>query len=407
MSKRIKEINNFIVDNSELDALTDKLEQFNIFDVLGVTHYEIRHSNSMAWFFDSQGHHGYSDKFFRRFISRALHESENNHTNCNPGDVELSQFTDLQVFREWKNIDLLLVSDSNKIVVIIENKVHARESKGQLKKYLLSVQEHWPKYTIIPLFLTLEGDDPSEEGLELGYIPVSFVMVLDLISSLQQRHYSGQSDEARGFIDNYIQIIMRLTMQDEELSNLCKSIYRKHKKAIDLIVSYGGSSQVYEACKAALEESGHFELTESKPFSFIQETRGRVFFVPKVMGENMKEVELSRWQHIERQFPICCWFKRNAKTDKLQITIEIGPVENFDLRQKLVEVFDTEEFSVRKKAYVEGTYYTRVYSKNISIASELESDNNLDELKNVAVKLFSGMMKKLTPRLNALNECFK
>ena len=401
-----KQINNFIVDNSELDALTDKLEQFNIFDVLGIVHYEIRHSNSLAWFFEPQGHHGYGDKFFRRFLSRVLHESEKENNNITPADVELGEYNDLQVYREWKNIDLLLVSEKNKLCVIIENKIHAKESSGQLNRYLNSANDEWDDYNVIPLFLTLEGDDPSEEGQDLGYLPVSMTLVLELLVNIQIKFYVNQSDEAQGFVNNYIEILKRLTMQDEELSNLCKSIYRKHKSAIDLIVSYGGSSQVYEACREVLIESGNFDLDNNKPISFIQETRGMLFFVPKELANCMTEVELSRWKHIAFQYPICCWFKKRTKAEKLQITIEIGPVSDYKLRKKLLDVFDDGGFSIRKSAYNEGTFYTRVYSKNVNISNELESEDAFEDIKKVADKMLSSLMKQLAPKLSAIKDCF-
>ena len=44
-------------------------------------------------------------------------------------------------------------------------------------------------------------------------------------------------------------------MQDEELVRLCKRIYRKHREAIDLIMEYGVSSQVLDACAKRLQYS--------------------------------------------------------------------------------------------------------------------------------------------------------
>ena len=41
---------------------------------------------------------------------------------------------DVQVMREWRNIDLAVISEQNGIVLIIENKVLSKESNHQLKK---------------------------------------------------------------------------------------------------------------------------------------------------------------------------------------------------------------------------------------------------------------------------------
>lgn len=50
----------FVIDNPELEQLEDLLAKFNIFDVLKLQRQEIRHSNFLAWLFDPSGSHRYS-----------------------------------------------------------------------------------------------------------------------------------------------------------------------------------------------------------------------------------------------------------------------------------------------------------------------------------------------------------
>jgi hypothetical protein len=47
-------------------------------------------------------------------------------------DITTMDFNDIQVLREWKNIDLLAVTDENKFVLVIENKILSKESSHQL-----------------------------------------------------------------------------------------------------------------------------------------------------------------------------------------------------------------------------------------------------------------------------------
>ncbi len=401
MTKEIDLINNFLVDNSELDAISDRLSQFNIFDVLGISQYEIRHSNTLAWLFEPQGHHGFGTKFFQRFLSRTLHECEN-ELSIKAADVELASFGDLQVFREWKNIDLLLISESSKLAVIIENKIKAKESKGQLAKYFEIVKQEWPDYQIVPIFLTIEGEDPSIQGQDLGYLPVAFSLVLDILDGLQQRFGVSQSDEAKGFVDNYILLLKRLTMQDEELNLLCKKIYRKHRAAIDLIVSYGASSQINEACIEALQEMG----ISKEQGAVVQETRGMVFFLPKEFVSIIKEVELARWKNLEYQYPFYCWFKRASKGEKLSLVFEIGPVQDYEFRKKLLDIFNSDGLKVRKAAYNEGVYYSRAYSKKVSIVEAGETDDEFNEMKAIAKKMYRDLEKKLVDKKCAVEGVF-
>ncbi|MBV36849.1 MAG: hypothetical protein CMP47_15580 [Rickettsiales bacterium] len=401
MAKEAQLINNFIVDNAELDSVSDRLAQFNIFDVLGITHYEIRHSNTLAWLFEPQGHHNFSYKFFQRFLSRVIHESEY-EAAITASDVELSTFADLQVYREWKNIDVLLVSEQNSLVVIIENKIKAKESKHQLEKYINTVNESWSDYKVVPIFLTVEGDPPSEKGINLGYLPVSLSLILELLEKLQFRFQESQTQEAIGFIDNYIQILKRLTMQDEELENLCKSIYRKHRDAIDLIVSYGASSRLNEACVEALAELG---ISEEKG-AVIQDCGNMLFFLPKELVEVTKEVELTRWKRLNYQFPYYCWFRSSSKGEKLSICFEIGPVADAKLRSQIVKVFDKEGFKLTKAAFKEGAVYSRAYSDRASILDAIESENEFDELKKIATRLYKKLEKVLLPKSSELESLF-
>ena len=55
-SKQI--LDNFLVNNQELDELSAKLAEFNIFHVLKSEKSEIKHSNVLAWLFDPKESHG-------------------------------------------------------------------------------------------------------------------------------------------------------------------------------------------------------------------------------------------------------------------------------------------------------------------------------------------------------------
>ncbi len=50
-------------------------------------------------------------------------------------DIVLADYEDIEIYREHKDIDLLLISQKNKMVLCIENKTISLESKHQLNKY--------------------------------------------------------------------------------------------------------------------------------------------------------------------------------------------------------------------------------------------------------------------------------
>jgi hypothetical protein len=60
-------IQNLLVDKSFLE-LDRQLNAFNIFDVLNVREYEIRHTRFLAHMLDPYGTHGLGNAFLRNFL---------------------------------------------------------------------------------------------------------------------------------------------------------------------------------------------------------------------------------------------------------------------------------------------------------------------------------------------------
>lgn len=117
-------IDRFLADNPELEALSARLSEFNVFRALKIEQVEIRHSNVLAWLLDPEESHGLWETALRRILSNILLLSDKTILGLSAGNVELMDFTDIEVLREWRNIDILVVDRSNKIVLFFENKIH-------------------------------------------------------------------------------------------------------------------------------------------------------------------------------------------------------------------------------------------------------------------------------------------
>jgi hypothetical protein len=76
-NEALKFLDNFLVNNVELEELSARLSTFNIFNVLRIENKEIRHSNALAWLIDPQESHGLGQIFLRRFLSTILLDNEN------------------------------------------------------------------------------------------------------------------------------------------------------------------------------------------------------------------------------------------------------------------------------------------------------------------------------------------
>jgi len=395
-----KLLDRFLVENAELEGLNAKLAEFNIFNVLNIQQKEIRHSNTLAWLLNPTESHGLGDRFLKRFLSRLLIENDEVDVSLSPAKVELFDFDDVEVNREWRNIDILVRSPSQKWTLLIENKIKSKESTGQLKRYIQTVRDEYTEDEIIPIFLTLEGDEASEEGIKSGYISLSHIQVLDIISKMYQQYESRIPEDAKVFLRHYIDILRRLTMQDEELLELCKAIYRKHKTAIDLITSYGASSQVVDVCHDVVEK---YDET-----AHCQKTANRVWLVTKDMVKGMEEVDLNGWGVLEKKYPVYWWYHFIKRTGKLKLSLEVGPVADYEKRKALLDVIKDAGFSFWEGGYKEGAKFTRIYSvnKKLTLNEEGDIDDSIEKVGAVAKSLWE-KSKEQREKINTLLKNYK
>lgn len=379
-----RKLDTFLVDNQELETLNARLASFNLFRVLRIERAEIRHSNVLAWLLTPGETHGLGAHFLRRFLSRLLMENEDAPVQLTPSQVELMSFDDVEVYREWKHIDILVRSQAAGWCLLIENKISGRESRGQLLKCKEAVEKELAPRHLIPVYLTLGGHEPSDEGKEAGYISLSHVAVLDLCERMFDQHRSRIPSDAATFLGHYLTTLRRLTMQDAELIDLCKTIYRRHREAIDLIVEYGASSQVIDACEERLRG-----LVECE---FVKNAGQMLWFLPDEMGKLERELQLrSDWRFLPRHVPVMCWYAYHKKPGKLQAVMEVGPVADGELRKRLLTAIKDAGFPIsEKRAFAEGAKFTRIVSeiRKLRATDDGEPDDDPEYIKKMAESLW-------------------
>lgn len=221
-------LQDFLLDISCLDELAPWTSQFNIFDVLKITKTEIRHSNMLSWLLDSNENHGLGDKFVSCIIQVIM--SNNQVNDLDFFNYLLADYHSFTVYREWKNIDILLESIEEKIIIAIENKVGSHEHSNQLNRYRKTIEDTHPDYKRLYVFLTPDGDTPSdnENWLILTYDDIAEALeyLCDTVNI---------AEDVKSMIKNYISVIRRDIVEDKNLVEICNKIYSKHKQALDLI----------------------------------------------------------------------------------------------------------------------------------------------------------------------------
>jgi hypothetical protein len=104
----------FVVENDDLLALEERIGRFNIFDALGIARREIQHSNFLAWLLDPSESHGQGDLFLKPLLMDIARHARKHGLNppFSPVHLDGADLREVEIRREWKCIDLLLVGKS-------------------------------------------------------------------------------------------------------------------------------------------------------------------------------------------------------------------------------------------------------------------------------------------------------
>jgi len=224
-------LRNFLIDIDCLDELLPWSGKFNIFDVLKASRTEIRHSNMLAWLLDPNENHGIGDLFLRLMLQRLVHNDRGGRYDV--FRMLLQDNYSFTVYREWKNIDILLISDEEKALIAIENKVGSHEHSNQLNRYREILQSEFPAYRQAFVFLTPEGEKPSDA---VNWDIMTYGDIVELLDEVLER--DELHSDVRLMIQNYAAIIRRDIVEDRQLIEICNKIYNKHRKALDLIYEH-------------------------------------------------------------------------------------------------------------------------------------------------------------------------
>lgn len=243
-----KALEAFVVNNADLERLEVLLDQFNIFEAVGLVRHEIRHSTFLAFLLDPQGSHGLGDAFTKRLLQGGIMSEPNTTAPVTAIELSLWDLGQMEVRREWQHIDIFLLDERTQLAVIIENKIDTVEHSDQLQRYYETVKRQYPGYRIIGLYLTPVGDEPSHEA----YLPLSYKLICEVLDAVAESRASVSSADLQIVIAHYTQMLRRHIVDDSEIAGLCQQIYQRHRRALDLINKHRPNAQA--EIKKVLEE---------------------------------------------------------------------------------------------------------------------------------------------------------
>lgn len=363
-----------IFDSKELDKLGGMLSEFNLFEAIGMVRQEIRHSHFLGTLFNPREPHGLGSRFFESLLSRLLYDLPDRRSGeVSLLDIDLCDYDDLQVFREQDRIDLLLVSEQNRQVFVIENKIDAGEHGNQLERYEQTVQRRYPEHRKVFVFLTLDGSEASRDG----WLSLSYAQVIECLSELVTDYGHQIPPSARIGIEHYITLFKRYFMEDTEIAELCRRIYKKHQKALDLIFEHrpadgDGRTERRDWAKEMIATAA-----QQQAWVLDSETRSlvRYAYLPWDDGKGMLS---SGWTKSGR----VVLFEIFSDTDKLVLKLLIGPSSDAALREHLFNCVEQSEVaSLAKRKLRHSPQWSQVYSLPLLDKKYLGDDPDEEECK--------------------------
>ena len=364
------DLERFFVNNEDVQRIESYLRTFNPLKVMKVERMEIRHSAILGWLLNPHENHSIGDWFLKAFLSEALKASSASVSSL---DVYSSDLSGASVYIEHDNIDILIDVPSKKWVFIIENKVGAKQSRDQLKKYRLKMESRYQNmgYTICGIFLTLNDEAPDDTN----YASFRYIGCLKILSLLLQQFSDSLSVKIVDFIGYYRDVIERecgVSAEKERMIQLAKQLYRDHKDVIDFVYEHGKSTEFKYAVEDTFSNGSY--LTGDIAYRLLSTSSNMVSFLPETWITVFEEVNQQKgtyyWEGCEKywsQYPFIMFI--HLADNKLKLVAELGPIIDHDLRVKIISSFQQSKYDGIKHFGTNATSKEAKFSRFINSKS--------------------------------------
>ncbi|ESY44735.1 hypothetical protein X747_05400 [Mesorhizobium sp. LNJC384A00] len=321
-----------LVEDGDFRVLEREFGQFCPFEALGMVRSEVRHGNFLAYLLNPDRPHGFHTKVLRAFLMSVAKKASLSGANSHlkPLDVHLLEIEEADVRREWRNIDLLVVLPSAKIVILIELKIDSMQGGDQLERYRKIVQSEWPAaigWRHINVFLTKYEEAP----LDIDYWQP--LRIFDLAKDLEgvaDAHGEGPATET---FRAYLRMLRRHHLEDERLEEIARKIWAHHKEALSFLAdrrpdAVGNLFDVIKDRKSEIESA-----INDVGLTLIPDTdhRANTRFAFK-SWDKLPQFRTSTWTESKRL--ILLELKREGQ--KFNAYLYLGPGEEFSRNEYVV-----------------------------------------------------------------------
>lgn len=355
--------------DEQFEQLSARLNAPNIFVCTDISGIEIRHSNFIAWLLDIRGSHNQKSLFFDRFL-----QSWSDHRLKQPNSFSLK--------REKDNIDLLIEYDSN--VIAIENKIRAKDSKGQLSKYSQIIASKFKNKNIHKIYWTLHGDDPLDADEGKHWTRYSYQKFLGVLSSLT----SEINDEKVAiYVRDYIDALNINYIQDSEYARGAKALVDKHKLALSKIFT-NPNAYPSEHINVLRFLERHSSFSRGEGFFSVDKPFRRIFsnvclrhgYSPIAQGDKQSTYFNFHLNNIDgclKIFGIICRFYENRGVLSFRFTLDPETASNKKLRDLILNNLNA--FNKMDVVSRRGKKHVGVVKKDVAFNPMLLGHQSLDQ----------------------------
>jgi len=374
----------FLLQNQELEKLESLIAEFNVFETLDIIRAEIKHSIMLAWLMNPNANHGLGDQFLRLFLKYLFANNRDSiKSEITFFDIEVFNLDDIEVRREWNRVDLLLISESNGLVVAIENKVGTEEHSNQLKRYFDIVTKEFPAHRKLFVYLTPDSLTPSDEQ---NWIIFDYSTIYSILKSLLESRKNSLSTIISDFLTQYCTILRRYIMPESEIEEICKKIYQKHQQAINLIIKYIPDSES--------EVSDIVEDLIEKYDNLILDGAGRTLtrFTSKAL-DGIVPKKGQGWVPSNR----ILLFEFSNYNNRLVLRLYIGPGDN-EIRNKLHSIAKMDIKLFNRSDRKLGAKWLAIYQKEYLKTEDYE-ESDVVERRGLISKKFAAFNSEDLPKI--------
>ena len=236
-----------LIASKQFQQLKYFQEKTNVFTIVGQTHTEHWYSSFMKWLFDPRSSLCLGHYPLVRLISLYMIKSGTEDMTLKAVfdmDLDAMRFETEKTFftadRKKRSIDVY--GESDELVLVIENKVKARENMngtniGQTKDYRDYVEEHRKKgQKVICLFVT---PDPKQKPYDKSYTQVTYQELYDHVIAKCIEHPQLNKD-GRYLLEQYANNLREPVYGSPMAlvnTSLCNEIYDRYPEVLDEIFS--------------------------------------------------------------------------------------------------------------------------------------------------------------------------